>query len=437
LLAAVFLAVGQSRGADTNLLWNVKQNKVSANVEDWSLPRLLKKIGTITGWQVWVEPGTANVSSAKFKDLSQQEALRRLLGQLNYFQDETNGLHRLFVFQTASSAATQRVLAERKNYRLPNELLVKLKGHSPQGIDALARKLGAKVIARDDKIGFYRLQLPDGTSVDNALQAATADASVASADYNYSVDRPSPVQLASAGPAPPGPALNLNPPVNNGPIVGLVDTSIVNPPAEFQKYMLNPLSVVGASEEPSDQPTHGTAMLETMLASMASNPSKVLPVDVYGQGDSTTIYDVMEGIVTAINGGANPINLSLGGTGQSAMLGSLIAEGQQKGIEFVAAAGNTPGTEETYPAAYPGVLAVTASGASGQLASYADDGSFVKAMEPGTSMVVWNGSEWIVQGTSPATATMTGAIANLENADHISPQAAAARLSQIYPPPHR
>ena len=146
----------------------------------------------------------------------------------------------------------------------------------------------------------------------------------------------------------------------NGPIVGLVDTA-VDPPAEFDTYMLKPLSVVGAPEAPGDQPSHGTAMLETVLGSMAANPRMVLPVDVYGSGDSTTTFDVMEGIVSAINAGANPINLSLGGTGNSQMMGSLISEAEQKGIEFVAAAGNTPGTETTYPAAYPGVLAVTAS----------------------------------------------------------------------------
>jgi hypothetical protein len=117
-------------------------------------------------------------------------------------------------------------------------------------------------------------------------------------------------------------------------------------------------------------------MLETILGAMASNPSMILPVDVYGSGETTTTYDVMEGIVQAVNAGANPINLSLGGAGNSSMLESLIAQAQQKGVEFVAASGNTPGTEDTYPAAYPGVLAVTASAPNGQLAPYADDGSF-------------------------------------------------------------
>ena len=439
LLAAAGLAMvwagGPARGADTNLIWNVRQNQVDADIQDWTLPRLLRKIASATGWKVYVEPGTAGFSSAKFKDVTQDEALRRLLGHLNYYRDQTNGVSRLFVFQTAHTAATQMIPAEpKKDYRIANELLVKLKSHSTQSMDELAKKLGARIVSRDDKIGFYRLQFADGSSADAALQDLLADPAVADAGSNYSVDRPAPVSLAQAG-AAAGPPFVLNPPVSGGPIVGLVDTSIVGLPDEFQKYEMTPVSVVGTSEEPGDQPTHGTGMLETIVDSMASNPSRVLPVDVYGSGDNTTTYDVMEGIVTAINAGANPINLSLGGTGDSSMLGDLIQEGEQKGIEFVAAAGNVPGTELTYPAAYAGVFAVTASGANGQLASYADDGSFVQAMDSGTSTVFWNGSEWVFTGTSSATAAMTGSITALENLDHITPQQAAAQLSRIYPAP--
>jgi thermitase len=426
-----------ARASDTTnaLSWRAKQNQVDAEIQKWPLPKLLKKIAAVTGWKVYVEPGTTATVSTKFKNLPEDEALRRLLGKLNYFRDETNGVSRLFVFRTASKAATQAVQAEpKKDYRIPNELLVKLKNNPTNSIDQLAKQLGAKIISRDDKLGLYRLQFADGSTTDAALQSLASDPLVAAVDSNYSVDRPAPVQFSQAGPAAAGPAFNLNPPVVNGPIVGLVDTS-VDPPSEFQKYMLTPVSVVGTSEEPGDQPTHGTGMLETVLGAMAANPSMVLPVDVYGNGESTTTYDVMEGIVDAVNAGANPINLSLGGTGNSQMLGSLIEEAEQKGIEFVAASGNTPGTEDTYPAAYPGVLAVTASAANGQLASYADDGGFVKAMEPGTAPVIWDGQEWIITGTSTATATMTGAITSLENQDHITAQQAAAKLILIYPPP--
>lgn len=423
--------------SETNSLsWRVKQNQVDANIQNWDLNTLLKKIGMLTGWKVYVEPGTTGRVSAKFKNLSDDAALQRLLGKVNYVRDASNGIPRLLVFQTASKAATEAVPAEKKDYKIANELLVKLKGGPTNTIDKLAKELGAKIIGRDDKTGFYRLQFPDADAATAAQQALASDSSVAAVDANYSVDRPSPYSMAQTGPAPSGPLFNLNPPDTKGPIVGLVDTA-VDPPAEFQKYMLTPVSVVGTPDPGSDAPSHGTSMLETMLGAMATDPSMVLPVDVYGSGDSTSTYDVMEGIISAINAGANPINLSLGGTGNSQMMQSLIQEAEQKGVEFVAAAGNTPGTEDTYPAAYPGVVAVTASGANGQLAPWADDGSFVDAMEPGTATVVWGGAEWEVQGTSPATATMTGDIVALENQDHITAQQAAAALEKVYPAPHQ
>ena len=107
----------------------------------------------------------------------------------------------------------------------------------------------------------------------------------------------------------------------------------------------------------------------------------------------------------------------------------------QKGILFVAASGNTPGTALTYPASYPGVLAVTASDPNGQLASYADDGSFVRAMEPGTSIVYLNGQAWQVEGTSTATAFATAAIAQIVNQQHVTVSQAVTQFIQSHPPP--
>ena len=179
----------------------------------------------------------------------------------------------------------------------------------------------------------------------------------------------------------------------------------------------------------------GTMMFEDMLQSMAADPSKILPVDIYPSGESTTTYQMIQGICVAINSGANVISISAGGTGDSATLQSLIEQGIQKGILFVAASGNTPGTAPTYPAAYPGVLAVTASDPNGQLASYADNGSFVKAIEPGTSIVYLNGQAWEAEGTSNATAFAAAAIAQIVNQQHITIQQAVTQFIQSHPPP--
>jgi hypothetical protein len=434
--------------AHDSLDWRAKQNQVSADVQSWDLPTLLKKIARQTGWKVYVERGAESSVSVKFKDLPADEALRRLLGTLNFSKDQTNGVSRLFVYRTAARAATQAVAAEKKDYRIANEDLVKLKRGATNSIDEMAKTLGAKVIGRDDRIGLYRLQFDDAASAAAGMQALAANPSVAAADGNYTVDRPTPAQMTQI-PNPAGPAFNLNPqPAVNGPIVGLVDTS-VDPPSQFSPYVLTPINVTGQQDVPGADPTHGTSMLETMLAAMPNDPSKILPVDVYGSGESTTTYEVMEGVLAAINGGANPINMSLGGTGESTMLGQLIQEGQQKGIVFVAAAGNTPGEGDVYPAMYPGVISVTAStqtvngpitttaGGAGatQLASYANDPAGTSVIAPGTSLVQWNGQTWQVQGTSPATASTTGTIADLVNADHLTLSQAVDMVTKASPAP--
>jgi len=431
---ALFLAAASAR-ANNSLNWRAKQDQVDADIQRSDLITLLKNIARATGWKVYVEPGASNSISVKFKDLSENDALRRLLGNLNYAKDQTNGVSRLFVYRTAPGAATQLVKEEKRDYRIANEDLVKLKrGADTNTIDQLAKKLGAKIVGRDDRIGLYRLQFGDAAGADAALQSLASDPSVAAAEGNYVVDPPAPVQMAQTQ-TPSGSLFNLNPqPVTSGPIVGLVDTA-VDAPDQFQKYMLKPIDVVGQTSAPSDQPSHATSMLETMLGAMSANPSMIQPVIVYGNGESTTTMDLMEGILAAINAGANPINVSSGGTGNSQLLGSLIQEATSKGIQIVAAAGNTPGTEDTYPAAYPGVLAVTASDPNGQLASYADNGSFVKAMAPGTSIVVWNGGTWMVQGTSPATADVTGTLAELINGQHLTLQQAVTQVSKSMPPP--
>jgi thermitase len=434
-VALITSAMPAHASPNISLKWRAKENLVDADIQKSDLVTILKIIAHETGWKVYVDPGASNSISVKFKDLSGSDALRHLLGNLNYTKDSTNGVSRLFVYRAVPGTATELIKEEKKDYRIADQLLVKLK-HSgdTNSIDQLAKKLGAKILKRDDRIGLYQLQFANGDSADTALQALASDPSIAAAENNYIVDPPSPAQIAQTA-TPPGALFNLNPqPVVNGPIVGMVDTD-VDAPSEFQKYMLTPIDVVGDTGTPTDAPSHGTSMLETMLGAMSANPSMIQPVIVYGDNESTTTMDLMEGILAAINAGANPINVSSGGTGDSQMLGSLIQEATQKGIEIVAAAGNTPGTEDTYPAAYPGVLAVTAAAPNGQLASYADDGKFVDAMAPGTALVEWDNGTWEVQGTSPATADVTGTIAELMNGQHMTLQQAVNQISKSMPPP--
>ena len=446
---AALLLLGVGAHAGDSVLWSTNKAGVSVDIKDWDLIKLLKKVAAVSGWRIYMEAGTTAKITATFSGDTPDEAIKRLLAGVNYTKDATsNGIPRLRVYRTIPTAAVEAMepsSPDAKDYRIRNELLVRLKRNSTESIDDIAKALGAKIVGRDDKLRLYRLQFVDEASADTARGILSNDGSVGAVDSNYTVERPNPVvnaPVTSIATPPPGtaagtgeqaPTLNPKAPVN-GPVIGLIDTAVQMQSA-FSQYSLTPLTVVGQPNEPADQISHGTSMFETLLQGMSDAPSKILPVDVYPSGDSTTTYEVVEGTAAAINSGANIINLSLGGTGDSTLLQSLINEGVQKGILFVAASGNVPGTETTYPAAYPGVLAITASDPKGQLASYADDGSFVRAMEPGTSVVYLNGQAWQVEGTSTATAFATSAIAQIINQQHVSINQAVTEFIQAHPPP--
>jgi hypothetical protein len=152
-------------------------------------------------------------------------------------------------------------------------------------------------------------------------------------------------------------------------------------------------------------------MAETILNTLAKSPDaangtpvRILPVDVYGGSETTTTFEIAQGIQAAVNGGATIINLSLGGTADSPLLHGLITAAHDQGILFLAAAGNEPVTTLTYPAAYPEVIPLTAVLPDGTLASYANRGSFVTDGAPGTSVVAFQGQAYLVVGTSVSTA---------------------------------
>src|SRR5439155_17716308 len=139
-------------------------------------------------------------------------------------------------------------------------------------------------------------------------------------------------------------------------IVGLIDTGVQSLGPDLDKFLLKAISVAGESSLDPSSPSHGTGMAETILRSLelatkGSTSAQILPVDVYGAGENTTSWNVGVGIVQAINNGATVLNLSLGGTGDSASLRDLIKTVSARGIPIFAAAGNEPVTTPFYPAA--------------------------------------------------------------------------------------
>jgi len=306
-------------------------------------------------------------------------------------------------------------------------------------MDALAKLLGAKITGRNDKLGIYRLQFSDADSTDAALGQLKNNSDATAVDYNYIYDAPPAAQQianASIGPV----SLTLNPSGDSGKvIVGLIDTPVQSLDSSLEQFLLKELSVVDGTSAGGSDPTHGTAMAETILRALAaasggSTSAQILPVDVYGASENTTSWNVALGIQAAVDNGATVLNLSLGGAGDSSVLDSVIQQAIALGIPVFAAAGNDSSSQATYPAAVTGVIAVTATQGS-ELASYANYGSYVEIALSGTSIFYLNGTAYLVQGTSVSTAYATGAAAGNKTSTTLTWAQIVAAMQKKFPVP--
>lgn len=438
----LWLAFGFSAGAQTNsMVWRQAAGRVDADVHALSLSNLLVAITAQTGWRVYVEPGTTHSASVKFRNLPSGEALRMLFGDLNFaLVPQTNAAPHLYVFTTKMENATQLVHVPKtaRAKHVANELLVKIKpGVNP---DDLARMFGAKVTGHLDKFGIYRLQFADAASADAALNQLQNDSDVSDVDYDYYFDPPPTAQALASASMPPV-NLQLNPPGNSGKvIVGLIDTVVQPLDGPLNQFLLKQISVAGDASPGSDI-THGTAMAYTLLHGMdiggqGGTSAQILPVDVYGPSATTTSWSVAMGIQAAVNGGATVLNLSLGSSGDSSILDAMVQQAIGDGIQIFAAAGNQPVAAPTYPAADPGVMAVTATD-RGLIASYANYGNFVDLAAPGNSIVYFGNQPWLVQGTSVSTAYMTGIAAGTRTATGQSWTQIESSLKHSFPVPQK
>src|SRR4030095_4447411 len=122
------------------------------------------------------------------------------------------------------------------------------------------------------------------------------------------------------------------------------------------------LNVAGTTGSAEGGLSHGSAMFETILQGLAlgqqgndGQPIRVLPVDVYGGQSETSTFQLAQGIVAALENGADILNLSLSGASPSLPVHDVIQQAAAAGVITFVAPGNEPTTAPTYPAAYPEV----------------------------------------------------------------------------------
>ncbi|MFZ3469209.1 type VII secretion-associated serine protease mycosin [Streptomyces sp. 4.24] len=231
----------------------------------------------------------------------------------------------------------------------------------------------------------------------------------------------------------------------DGVTVAVLDTGVDSAHPDLAGHVLEGTDLVGMGAGRGDRAwaRHGTAMAG-IIAGHGHGPDRrqgvlglapqaqILPVRVIleeGDPGRSKARDskggaLAEGIRWAADHGADVINLSLGDDSSSAHHEAAEDEAVQyalaKGVVVVASAGNggEQGDRASYPAAYPGVIAVTAVDRKGRKAAFSTRNWYATVSAPGVDIVIADPDRSYYEGwgTSAAAAFVSGAVALVKSA---------------------
>ncbi len=221
-------------------------------------------------------------------------------------------------------------------------------------------------------------------------------------------------------------------------VVAVVDTGVQSDHPDLQGRLVEGLNVIDPASPPEDDVGHGTHVAGIIAAQVNNQEgvagitwyTKIMPIKVLDNTGAGSAYAVAEGVIWAADHGAHVINMSLGNYAQAQFLHDAIQYAVNKGVVVVAASGNDNTDRPGYPAAYPEVIAVSATDPGGGKAEYSNYGDYMDVAAPGTSIAsTYPGSRYAaLSGTSMASPHVA-ALASLVRA--ANPQLTPAEVADV------
>jgi thermitase len=320
------------------------------------------------------------------------------------------------------------------------ELIVGFRpGRQPQ---ALLQRLGTRAVRRLEALDAVVLSAPDR---DAAVAALRQDPAVRWAEPNGVVRLPALVReaprlpLGVAGGGDPLLAQQWALPRIEAPAawavttgkpevtVAVVDTGIYYKHPEFADRVAPGFDFINRDYDARDDMMHGTHCAGIIAAGLDDGHGvagvapnvRLLAVKVMDQVGEGTWANIADGIVYATQSGAPIMNLSLGAPNASYTLKQAVDYAVKSGVLVVAAMGNESTDTPSYPAAYPGVLAVGATKADDTKAGFSNEGPHISVVAPGHRILstVLYGKYEAVSGTSMAAPHVAG-LAALVKSQH-------------------
>lgn len=261
---------------------------------------------------------------------------------------------------------------------------------------------------------LVRLAVPDNIDLETARQAVRDAAPEAVIDFNH-VYTPSAIAECE-GLACPNlglvrwPVTGGRATCGNGLTVGMIDTGVNPEHIAFSDADVELISLLEGPERQSKE-SHGTAVAALFVGSGDGRIQGLLPqakliaVDAF-QNDAkgrvrSDAFRLVAAMELILEKGAHVANLSLSGPANT-VLEKAVGEALDRDVALVAAVGNEgPRAPAAYPAAYEGVVAVTAVDDSRRVYRRAIRGEHVDFSAPGVE--VWTAAS--LRGAKPRTGT--------------------------------
>ena len=325
-------------------------------------------------------------------------------------------------------------------------------------IDAIHARYGTTTIEAIESQRVYLLGLPEDRTVEDVLPEMQADPELDGASPNSRLSVPEAESRSTMAFAHPSddPAdredqeaiRRIRAPQawadsrGEGVLVAVLDTGLEPGHPQLAGHVAGGgADIVDDDADVSDRPDgidsdgdgrvdeavgHGTFVAGLVLA--VAPDAQILPIRILDSDGIGEAVDIARGIELAVQRGARVVNLSLGMDVESEVLRQVIEEEtREKGISFVASAGNGASDERHYPAGQGQVIGIAAVDATDRKADFSNWGSWVSASAPGVGLVslmppagmaVWSGTSFSAALTSGEAAVLI-AFAPFARADEV------------------
>lgn len=206
---------------------------------------------------------------------------------------------------------------------------------------------------------------------------------------------------------------------NSSVVVAVVDDAVQTTHPDLQNVCLPGRDVSDQDNDPNppdntfDHGTHVAGIIGaqtnngTGVASIGFGVS-ILPVKSTNEAEFIT--DGYEGLVWAIENGADVVNMSWGGSGFSQTGQNIMDIGYNQNVVLVAASGNDDVSDLFYPPAFDHVITVASTSSSDAKSSFSNYGSWIDISAPGSAIrsTVPTSSYVYKSGTSMASPLVAG-----------------------------